>query len=88
MNKDFSHYLSQSGEVGFVRRAIASLVYVEGLPSAQTEELIAFESGEFGQVMALNKDALEILSFARTPIKVGIRAARTGTPFRYQWEKR
>lgn len=80
MTKDFTQYLEETGEVGFVRRVIASLVYVEGLPGAHLEELIAFETGESGQVTALGEHMVEVMAFSKIPIKNGIRAARTGHP--------
>ncbi len=78
MKFDFHSTLTQTGEVGFVERAVASLLYVEGLPGAGMNELVVFESGDAGQVTALRESVIEVLSFSREPIRVGSRLARTG----------
>ena len=43
---DFDNFLNATGEIGFVERSLASLVYVNGLPGAGLQELVVFESGE------------------------------------------
>lgn len=78
MKIDFQQYLSETGEIGFAEKTTSSLVYASGLPGAQLEELMVFESGELGQVMALQESTVELLSFSKTPVRVGTRIARTG----------
>ena len=75
---DFDNFLNATGEIGFVERSLASLVYVNGLPGAGLQELVVFESGEVGQATALFEGSVEIMSFSRTSVKVGSRVARTG----------
>lgn len=77
MNELFSHYLTKTGEVGFVERVLSSLVYVEGIPSVRVGECVLFENGERGQVLAFTGDLVEIISFTATPLSVGMRVART-----------
>ena len=76
---DFNAYLASTGEVGFVDRIISSLVYVQGLPGIRLEELVMFESGEIAQVTAIFEEGIELLNLSRTQVKVGSRAARTGS---------
>ena len=80
MNKKFLEYLNKTGEVGFIQRTIASLVYVEGLPTVRMGEMVMFENGVFGHVIAFTKDLVEVLSFSDIPLTVGLRVARTGEP--------
>ena len=42
MNDKFASYLNATGEVGYVRRVVSSLTYVEGLPSVRPYERVMF----------------------------------------------
>lgn len=77
MNHDFKSYLEATGEIGFVKRTVSSLVYSDGLPGVKLEELVIFESGGMGQVTALRPSGVEIFSFANAPVAVGTKVART-----------
>lgn len=81
MRVDFEQLLNDIGEVGFVERSVASLVWAEGLPGAKLKESVVFESGEEGEVSAVSENAVEILSFSKNPIKTGMRVARTNHLF-------
>lgn len=75
--KDFQAYLSETGEIGIVAQIVHSIVYVEGLPQARVYELVVFENGEMGQVLALSLENVEVLLMTTNNIKVGTRVART-----------
>lgn len=75
----FDHYLQSVGEIGFVDDATESLAYVSGLPGITPNELVLFETGEFGQATYLMEDKAEILVFSKYPIDVSTRAVRTQT---------
>ena len=60
--KDFSQYLEQTGEVGFIEQAFQSIVYVKGLPSAKPNEVIMFETGDLGEVISMTDEYVEVLS--------------------------
>ena len=77
MNKEFASYLNTTGEVGFVRRVISSLVYVEGLPGVRPFERVMFEDETYGYVNAFTEDSVEIISFSEVPLPAGLRVART-----------
>lgn len=74
---NFLDYLKNVGEIGFVDEVVNFLVYVNGLPSAMLNEIIVFESGEFGRVLSLNEANVEVLMFSKNTIRVGTRVART-----------
>ena len=78
MNENFTAHLTKTGEIGFVERALASLVYVDGLPGVRPQEVVMFESGELGLVTALGEETVEVLNFSKTAIRAGSRVARTG----------
>lgn len=75
--KDFTFYLDATSEIGFVEEASHALVSVSGLPKARLGEIVLFESGEFGQVLTLKHETVEVLTFAKKQVVVGTRATRT-----------
>src|SRR3990167_9905183 len=79
MRRDIEQFLSATGEIGFVEKAVSSLVYARGLPGARQNEVVVFDSGEIGRVVALHESQVEFLSFSRDAVRVGSRAARTDT---------
>lgn len=76
--KNFTEYLDQTSEIGFVEEVLHALVYVNGLPTAKPQEIVVFETGEIGQVMGLQDKYTEVLVFSKNSIRAGTRAARTG----------
>lgn len=74
----FTTYLNTTKEIGFVDESVPSLAYISGLPGVKTSEIIVFESGEMGYVTALLEELVEVLVFAKSPVRLGTRAARTG----------
>lgn len=77
MNEEFTSYLNATGEVGYVRRVISSLTYVEGLPGVRPYERVMFENGSYGYVNAFSEDMVETISFSEVPLGAGLRVART-----------
>lgn len=75
--KDFQTLLKTIGEIGYVEEAVLALAYVNGIPGCRPSEIIVFETGEFGQVMSLDKNRVEVLLFSSSSVRVGTRAART-----------
>ncbi len=73
----FDHYLQKSEEIGVVKSTDFPLVYVMGLPGARIDELVVFESGQFGQVTGLDRDYVEILAYSDKNILPEVRVART-----------
>jgi len=75
--RDFTAYLNEIEEIGFVKQVADAIIYVSGLPKAKLEEIVIFETGEFGQVFSVNPDHIEVLVFFKNLIKPGTRAVRT-----------
>lgn len=76
--EQFHKLLEDTGEVGYVEMVSHELAYVSGLPSVHAKELVVFETGQLGQILALTQDHAEVLVYSKTPLQVGIRTARTG----------
>jgi len=78
MNNHFSANLEKTGEVGYVKKQVQSIIYVDGLPTAHLNELIFFENGATGLVFSLGEKYVEVLFLSGERISVGDRATRTG----------
>ncbi len=75
--KDFTAYLNKTQEIGYVEQIEGPIVYVNGLPSVKPEEIVVFETGDFGQVLSIEPDLVEVLIFSKDSVKPGARATRT-----------
>lgn len=76
----FSFSLQTIGEYGIVDQINHPIVVIQGLPLAKPQEIVVFESGEFGEVFAINNDTIEALVFSKQPVKVNSKVVRTGNP--------
>ena len=74
---NYSDYLQSIGEFGIVREINHPIAVITGLPTARSHEIVVFESGEWGQVYAIDEDTIEILVFSKNPIQIGTHLART-----------
>lgn len=75
--KNFDFHLNLTSEVGFVEQVNNTIVYADGLPQVKPEEIVLFETGEFGMAIALKPETIEILVFSDKPIRNGTRIVRT-----------
>jgi len=75
--KDFNSYLNETEEIGYVEQVADAIIYVSGLPKIKPEEIVIFETGDFGQVFSIEPETVEILIFSKNPIKPGTRVTRT-----------
>lgn len=75
--KNFDYYLSATSEIGFVEQVNNTIVYADGLPKIKPEEIVLFETGEFGMVLALTPENVEILVFSNKSIRNGTKVVRT-----------
>lgn len=78
--EEFSKYLEEIGEVGFVDKITPPIVYAKGLPGVRNNEVVYFESGEMGMVFSIGRELVEILVFSRNAIRIGTRISRTSKP--------
>src|SRR5689334_20824957 len=77
--KNFSSYLKDIGEIGYIDEVMHGIIYVSGLPNAMPNEIVVFESGEYGQILSLTSDHIEVLAYSSTPLKVGMQVSRTNS---------
>jgi F-type H+-transporting ATPase subunit alpha len=75
----FEANLAKYGEVGYVGELFHSVVEVVGLPSVRFGEMIMFESGQLGEVVALKQETVEVLMLSKEPVRVGTRVCRMGS---------
>lgn len=76
--KKFNDYLSETGEIGYVKKVVEVIVYADGLPGVMPGEVVVFENEEKGKVMSVTSETVEIMTFSKKPIKTGAKVARTG----------
>jgi len=76
--KNYKYYLDKTGEIGYVKRVVHSIAYVEGLPNAVSKEVVLFECGAQGLILSLLDNFIEVLLISSVPVKVGESVARTG----------
>ncbi len=77
MDNQFEDLLQKTGEYGVVYHVSHPIVFIEGLPKVKTHEVIMFESGQKGEVFAINRGKIEARIFSHAPIRVGTKVTRT-----------
>jgi F-type H+-transporting ATPase subunit alpha len=77
MDTPYNKHLHQTGEYGVVVQVSHPIVFIEGLPNVKTREIILFETGQKGEVFAINRGKIEARTFSHEPIQVGIKVTRT-----------
>lgn len=77
MDTAFNTFLQKTGEYGIVKQVSHPIVFIEGLPSVKTHEVILFEGGQKGEVFTINRGKIEARVFSHEPIKVGTKVTRT-----------
>jgi len=77
MDTPYSKHLHQTGEYGVVIQVSHPIVFIEGLPNVKTREIILFETGQKGEVFAINRGKVEARTFSHEPIQVGVKVTRT-----------
>jgi F-type H+-transporting ATPase subunit alpha len=78
MDSAFNQNLKATGEYGIVYQVSHPIVFIDGLPSVTTHEVIMFESGQKGEVFTINRGKIEARIFTHEPIRVGTKVTRTG----------
>jgi F-type H+-transporting ATPase subunit alpha len=73
----FEKAIRDTSEIGRVAEVVQVLAMVDGLPDARVDEIVIFDNGEMGMVLAMNKH-VEILMLGKGHIKVDSKVARTG----------
>lgn len=75
--KDFNFYIEATSEVGFVQQIENVISYVDGLPGVKPEEIVLFETGEFGVVLSLARNTVEVLLLSDNTVRHGTKVVRT-----------
>lgn len=73
----FQQNLKKTGEYGVTYQVSHPIVFIEGLPSVKTNELLLFESGQKGEAFSVTRGKVEARIFAHEPITVGTKVTRT-----------
>lgn len=73
----FNQLLQKTGEYGIVYQVSHPIVFIEGLPTVRTHEVVLFESGQKGEVFSITRGKIEVRTFSHEPIKVGTKVTRT-----------
>src|SRR6266849_1857710 len=73
----FNQLLRSTGEYGTVYQVSHPIVFIEGLPTVKTHEVILFEGGQKGEVFAINRGKVEARTFSYEPITVGTMVTKT-----------
>ncbi len=74
----FNQLLRQTGEYGIVYQVSHPIIFIEGLPTVKTQEVIMFENGQKAEVFSINRGKIEARSFSQEPITVGTKVTKTG----------
>ncbi|HZE87416.1 MAG TPA: F0F1 ATP synthase subunit alpha [Methylomirabilota bacterium] len=74
---NYKHYLDKYGEYGEVTQVNHPIVSVVGIPSAKLNEIVMFETGDTGQVIALHQDVANVLVFSQNKLKTKTKLSRT-----------
>ncbi len=77
MSQLFNQYLDKTGEYGVVTHVSHPITFIEGLPTVKTHEVIMFETGQKGEVFAINRGKIEAWVFSHEPVRVGTKVTRT-----------
>jgi F-type H+/Na+-transporting ATPase subunit alpha len=74
----FNNLLLKTKEYGVVYQVNHPIVFIQGLPTVKVHEVILFESGQKGEVFAINRGNIEARIFSYEPVRVGTRVTKTG----------
>lgn len=77
MDTLFNQLLKTTGEYGIVYQVSHPIVFIEGLPTVKTREVILFETGQKAEVFAINRGKVEARIFSHEPVTVGTKVTKT-----------
>lgn len=78
MKQNFQSFLEKNEEYGVATEVHHPLVVVEGLPNAQINEKVIFDTEQTGFVMGLERNKAEVLLLDQEPVPIRCKVARTG----------
>lgn len=74
---NFNELLDTTKEYGKIVELIYPICICSGLPGARVSEMVVFEEGGEGKILAMNRDYVEILIFSDLHLTVGSKVVRT-----------
>ncbi len=74
---EFQQNLKKTGEYGVVFKVSHPIVFIEGLPSVKSNEVLLFESGQKGEAFSVTQGKVEARIFSHERILVGAKVTRT-----------
>ena len=77
MDSQFNEFLKKTGEYGIAYHVTHPIVFIEGLPTVKTREIILFEGGQKGEVFSINRGKVEARIFSHDPVKPGSKVTKT-----------
>ncbi|HSX08799.1 MAG TPA: hypothetical protein VLF93_01475 [Candidatus Saccharimonadales bacterium] len=77
MDTHFNQLLRATGEYGITYQVSHPIVFIEGLPTVKSHEVILFETGQRGEVFAINRGKVEARVFSHDPVTVGTKVTKT-----------
>lgn len=77
MDQQFTQNVEKFGEYGEVVEVNYPIVSVIGVPSAKMNEIVIFETGDRGQIIALHHDFATVLLFSQSRLKTKTKLSRT-----------
>lgn len=75
----FNQLLRTTGEYGIAYQVSHPIVFIEGLPTVKTHEVILFETGQKAEVFAITRGKIEARIFSHEPVTVGTKVTKTNT---------
>lgn len=73
----FQQNLKKTGEYGVTFKVNHPIVFIEGLPSVKSNEILLFETGQKGEAFGITQGTVEARIFSHEPILVGTKVTRT-----------
>lgn len=76
-------YLPITTEYATVTQVSHPLVRAKGFNEVKQQEVVIFENGSLGQVIAFDQDGMDVIVFSSEPVKLNSKLSRTNTSLRF-----
>lgn len=74
---DFQQQLKTVGEYGMVEGVTHPIAFVTGLPRVKMGELVVFDDGHMGEVVALDPQGAKVLVYSKQAVSLGAKVVRS-----------
>lgn len=72
---EFNEALAQAGEYGEVVQVKHPVVLMAGLPTVRIHEMVVFENGALGEIIAIYRNEVQVSVFSNEPLRTKMRAS-------------